>query len=499
MLIIVLVTIIFLALGAYSFTQLMVSESHLTKLAGRQVQSRYLVDSGVDYARLFLAQNESSIKELGGLYDNPTYFQAISVGVDDANPVNNGRFTIIAPNLDEEGNPGGFRYGLVDESTRANLNILVFVDSAYSGGGQQLLMALPLMTEEIADAILDFIDEDEDVRPLGAESGYYAGLSPPYQAKNAPLDTIEELLLVRGVTPQLLFGLDANHNGILDQEEVSSPDAGDIDPSLLLGWASYLTLYSKESNTNREGLQRVNINGEDLEQLARDLRSHLDQRLTDFIIGYRQNGPYTGEDEADPTAGGQLDFNQTANATFTQILDLIDGRTTIKYAGTDEAIVVDSPINSGNMAVYLPVIMEQLTTQQGAVIPGRINIMQAPRQLLAGIPGMTEELLENILKYRETELDDPDGADRNRQHETWIMVEGFVDLATMRQMLPFICCGGDVYRAEVVGYYDDQIGNSRAEAILDRTLPLPGILFWRDKSHLQRGYSADVLGTALQQ
>jgi hypothetical protein len=77
------------------------------------------------------------------------------------------------------------------------------------------------------------------------------------------------------------------------------------------------------------------------------------------------------------------------------------------------------------------------------------------------------------------------------------MVEGFVDLTTMKALLPYICCGGDVYRAEVVGYFDDQIGISRAEAIVDTTTPLPRILFWRDKSHLQRGYSADMLGTAL--
>ena len=35
--------------------------------------------------------------------------------------------------------------------------------------------------------------------------------------KNGPLETVEELLLVRGVTPQLLFGADINRNGQLDR------------------------------------------------------------------------------------------------------------------------------------------------------------------------------------------------------------------------------------------------------------------------------------------
>ena len=58
-------------------------------------------------------------------------------------------------------------------------------------------------------------------------------------------------------------------------------------------------------------------------------------------------------------------------------------------------------------------------------------------------------------------------------------------------MIPFICTGGDVYRAEIVGYFDDGVGTSRAEVILDTTIPMPRILFWRDKSHLQGGYSLE--------
>jgi hypothetical protein len=67
----------------------------------------------------------------------------------------------------------------------------------------------------------------------------------------------------------------------------------------------------------------------------------------------------------------------------------------------------------------------------------------------------------------------------------------------MRAILPFICVGGDVYKAEVVGYFDDGVGTSRAEVFLDTTVPLPRILFWRDKSHLQSGYDIDVLGRDL--
>jgi hypothetical protein len=78
-----------------------------------------------------------------------------------------------------------------------------------------------------------------------------------------------------------------------------------------------------------------------------------------------------------------------------------------------------------------------------------------------------------------------------------LLVEGIVDLVTMDSIYPFVCTGGDVYRAEIVGYFDDSVGSSRAEVILDHTVPVPRILFWRDKSHLQTGYSVDVLGIDL--
>lgn len=59
---------------------------------------------------------------------------------------------------------------------------------------------------EIVDAIIDWIDADDVVSVSGAESSYYASLVTPYAAKNAPLDCIEELLMVRGINNELFAG-----------------------------------------------------------------------------------------------------------------------------------------------------------------------------------------------------------------------------------------------------------------------------------------------------
>jgi general secretion pathway protein K len=58
----------------------------------------------------------------------------------------------------------------------------------------------------IVDSIKDWIDEDEITTDAGAESSYYSSLNPPYRAKNAPFDCIEELLMVKGITKEIYYG-----------------------------------------------------------------------------------------------------------------------------------------------------------------------------------------------------------------------------------------------------------------------------------------------------
>ncbi len=503
-LIIVLVTIVILALSAYTFTALMQTEEQAARVMTRRIQSKYLVDSGVDYARLFLSEPNEVIREKGGLWDNYSRFQAIPVAVESANPNMVGYFSIITSNLDEEGNPEGYRFGLMDESSKINLNVLPFTDNWIPNSARQLLMALPEMTEEIADAILDFIDSDDEARDFGTESSYYSTLVPPYFAKNGPLDSLDELLLVRGVTAQLMFGLDTNRNGILDPDEAAGDDVSSVEADMQLGWANYMTLYSNESNLNSESLPRVNINGDDLEQVYDDLKSAYNDEWANYVIYYRTADEQpTTTPPSETTAVIQsaalfpIDFDTIeSKRKFNNILDLV--ASFVKVDDPNNLIsYIESPIQLLNLGFTLPTAMQNLTTFEGATIPGRINIMQAPRRVLEGVPGFTPEVIDRIIQVREFELDDPEGIDQNRKYETLLLVEGIVDLNTMKLLMPFICTGGDVYRAEIVGYFGDGSGTSRAEVVLDTTVPVPRILFWRDKSHLQVGYSVDTLGTNL--
>jgi len=365
------------------------------------------------------------------------------------------------------------------------------------------------MTEEIADAILDFIDMDEERREYGAESGYYSGMSPAYAAKNGPLDSIEELLLIRDITPELLFGLDTNRNGVLDDDEAALGDVSLTEAETVLGWANYLTLYSKESNLTAEGIAKININADDLDQLYDDLQSVFNDDWANFILMYRlgaQDASSEIDENSNVVGASQFAFEIPEDAEsddqykFRTVIDIMD----LVYKEQDDEgndIYLESPMKSfppGDPSVTLA--MESLTIYEGLSVPGRINIRQAPRAVLAGIPGIgdNEELLQEIIDYREIDLDDPAFLDRSRKYETFLLSEGMVDYETMKTLMPYICAGGSVYRAEIVGYFGDGRGTSRAEMVFDTTSPVPQILMWRSKSHLQTGYSIEALGSELE-
>ena len=96
---------------------------------------------------------------------------------------------------------------------------------------------------------------------------------------------------MRGVTPQLLYGLDAAPMGLVDAS-TGDPMAGvdNSDGSMDHGWAAYFTLYSAESTLKSDGTQKINLNGNDLQQLYSDLQNALDENSAMFIVLYRTGG-----------------------------------------------------------------------------------------------------------------------------------------------------------------------------------------------------------------
>jgi len=99
---------------------------------------------------------------------------------------------------------GQFSYCITDEQARLNVN---FTTPARFDG---LLQALGLEKSDrdvIVDSWQDWRDANEDHRLNGAESeDYYLKLPLPYRSKNANLDSITELLQIKGITPAIYSG-----------------------------------------------------------------------------------------------------------------------------------------------------------------------------------------------------------------------------------------------------------------------------------------------------
>jgi len=134
-----------------------------------------------------------------------------------------------------------FTVQVIDEASKLNINTAT----------REQLLGLPYMVEEIADAIIDWRDTDQNPGEVGVEGGYYENLPYGYLPRNGPFRTIRELLLVRGVTEELFYGEDTNLNGRLDYNErdgQASPPSDNADDYLDQGWAGYLTCYSSDSS-----------------------------------------------------------------------------------------------------------------------------------------------------------------------------------------------------------------------------------------------------------
>jgi general secretion pathway protein K len=115
--------------------------------------------------------------------------------------------------------PGQFSYRLRDEEALMNLN------TVQPGRLENLLDALGVQRDnrdEIVASIQDWRDPNDEHRLNGAESDdYYLKLPVPYRARNANIESVTELLQIRGITPALYHGTN-RRDGLADAVTVRS-------------------------------------------------------------------------------------------------------------------------------------------------------------------------------------------------------------------------------------------------------------------------------------
>ena len=176
---------------------------------------------------------------------------------------------------------------IIDLERKANIN---------TANAQLLQQALTIMGVDandisvVSDSIQDWIDPDDLPRVAGAESDYYQGLAVPYYAKNAPIDDLPELMLIKGVTPEMYWGSNStNHIPSVFQHKLGFGTAPGQAPDYPFGLVDLFTPISSG---------QININTADVNVLQ--LIPGVDAAAAADIIKYRA-GPDGVEGTDDDT------------------------------------------------------------------------------------------------------------------------------------------------------------------------------------------------------
>ncbi len=220
-------------------------------LAGRQAD--LAIEGAARYAETLLTNATTP-----GLFPELTSYEREAVPVGDATFWFFGR-------PEQTGSGTTREYALVDEASKLNLNTAT----------PQMLQLLPGMTNDFIAAILEW-------RTATTSTGTSTGTTTSSSTvKQGPFESIEELALVAGATREILYGEDANMNGVLDANEDDNDkslpaDNGDgkLDPGIL----EYVTVFSRESNKQSDGTtNRINITN--FQQATQELTTLIDEKL----------------------------------------------------------------------------------------------------------------------------------------------------------------------------------------------------------------------------
>ncbi len=210
------------------------------RIAMAQARARWAARAGVEAMIARLAQATIQPDTLDA-FDAPFQMSELSEG-----SLDGARYIVrVSTEGDDIAGPA-------DAHARININAM----------SERSLATLPFITQDVVDAILDWIDEDGDMRPFGAEAGSYATLPHPYEPRNGPIRSLLELELIAGVLPEYVRGEDWNLNGVLDPNEDDGDESwppDNADGILDGGWSKIITTKSLAGGLGHSGLARLDL------------------------------------------------------------------------------------------------------------------------------------------------------------------------------------------------------------------------------------------------
>lgn len=273
-LIMVLIMTVVLAILAGGFAYSMKVETTLARRASFSSELDWMGRSGIEVAKWILIQSSTgpnaqvdSLKQkwAGG----PGETNDILAGIDLKNyPIGNGYVSIDIKDMDRK-----FNINVANEIILRQAMTLIGIDAAVGA--------------TVENSILDWRDPDSNTHPGGTESSTYEAYDPPYFAKDGPIDDISELLLVRGVTPNMFWGSVGGGGPQIFNRGVSGRrSAFEEEPTYAVGLVELFTPVSSRA---------VNINTASANVLQ--LFPEIDANIAQAII-QRRAGP-DGQDGTD--------------------------------------------------------------------------------------------------------------------------------------------------------------------------------------------------------
>ncbi len=190
--IMVLVAITVLSILAGALAIFMKVESQLAKNSNDSEDLLWIGRAGVERACWLLAQEPPG----------PTSLLQKWAGGPGTDQETNGPLADISLTGFQVGD-GTVDIDMVEQESKFNIN------TADSQLLQQVLTTMGVDASKISvvsDSIQDWVDPDDATKPAGAESDFYQGLNPPYYAKNAPIDDLQELQYINGITEDMFNG-----------------------------------------------------------------------------------------------------------------------------------------------------------------------------------------------------------------------------------------------------------------------------------------------------
>ncbi len=479
---VMLVILMLLAMMGMAFSLATSAELGAASARANSLQARLCAEAGIESIRLLMNVSRSKTSlwwnnpELHGVQVYPLATEASVFdrgGLDteeDEESVQQKssivwRFSIVAMDLDvadEDERP--IRYGVQDEAGKLNIN------KASADQLTALFAAVvdpDLAVDELVDALIDWRDSDSSTRSAGAESDYYQQLSPPYSAANAPLKTVEELLLIKGFTAQVVYGEDYNRNGILDPGEDDGmatfpPDNGDGE--LNRGLLPYVTVYSEGWDRASDNARRIFIGaGAKGEELAEKLEDYLDSEVIEFLVA--------------ALAGGH---KFTSPAELCGELEV--GEETMSLAPEDALAAMDR-LTTVPQLKATPALEPLLATP----LPFVINVNTASPPVLACL-ALDSEQIEQVISGR-AQL-----SDEEKISPAWLVNEGIMtpeELAGYTGSDPtklHIVTQSWQFTVESMGHADHVGMVCRLQAVIDLSALIPQTKYFRDLTRLGPGW-----------